>query len=66
MIDLVDRQALHQWRFMNDEVYRLEYDELLNEMDIAMEMLQELKLLFIPIKEMDNVLFDGTGARVGN
>ena len=49
-ITIIGLQAKHQWRYMNDELYRMEYFDFLEDMGLSMSKLMEDKLLVIPIE----------------
>lgn len=51
-IEIVERQALHQWRMIWDGEYRLWYVELLEECGVGIGWLVENKLMFVPVAEM--------------
>ena len=46
---LVHLQILHQWRYMYDEIYRMEYIDFLEEIGLSMQILIDEKLLVIPM-----------------
>lgn len=43
---IVNQQALHQWRYMHDEEYRIDYFEFLDEIGID---INNSELMVIPV-----------------
>jgi len=42
---------LHQWRFSNDEIYRIEYGDLLEELGLSIQVMLDKRLMVIPTDE---------------
>lgn len=60
---IVHLQVLHQWRYMHDELYRMEYFEFLEEIGLSMQILIDEKLLVIPTDQGDGcVIFGNQGS----
>jgi len=60
-ITIIELQTLHQWRYMHDEVYRIDFYEFIEEIGLSMSMLEENNLMLIPIGENGNALFKDQG-----
>ena len=56
---LVNLNVLHQWRYMHDEIYRIEYFEFLEECGLSMQILRDEKILVIPTDEGDACVICG-------
>jgi len=62
-IAIINLQVLHQWRYVNDELYRIEYFEFLEEIGLSIEILLEERLLVIPTDKGDGcVIFGNQGS----
>ena len=60
-IAIIELQVLHQWRYMNDEIYRIEFYEFVEEIGLSISMLEEKNLMLIPIGENGNALYEYQG-----
>ena len=58
-LSIVDGQALHQWRYMFDPDYKLDYVEFLDDMEITLEFLIEQELMLIPVEGLLGDYVDG-------
>jgi len=58
---IIELQTLHQWRYMHDEIYRIDFYEFVEEIGLSMSMLEENNLMLIPIGENGNALYQDQG-----
>lgn len=51
MQQITDSQALHQWRIMFDEDYRIEFHEHLADIGETQQSLNEIGIMYIPLQD---------------